>query len=129
MCNVVKSLGRLAIRQEDSISILQQDTQLILFLKNRDQNLTAGKDLSPRATRAILKQALQPVSYPTPAPTWSTLEAEEGSRPLASNPEFEPGKGNGDPGKSKLPICPCNSQASKDTSSVLNIKLANPNDH
>ena len=39
-------MGRLLIRQEDSISILQQDTQLIVFLKNRDPAKPATEDWS-----------------------------------------------------------------------------------
>ena len=44
--NIVRAMGRLLIRQEDSISILQQDTQLIVFLKNREQGKLASEDWS-----------------------------------------------------------------------------------
>ena len=44
--NLVRAMGRLLIRREDSISILQQDTQLIVFLKNRDPAKPATEDWS-----------------------------------------------------------------------------------
>ena len=44
--NIVRAMGRLLIRQEDSLSILQQDTQLIVFLKNREQSKPASEDWS-----------------------------------------------------------------------------------
>ena len=44
--NIVRAMGRHLIRQEDSISILQQDTQLIVFLKNREQGKPASEDWS-----------------------------------------------------------------------------------
>ena len=44
--NIVRAMGRLLIRQEDSLSILQQDTQLVVFLKNREQGKPASEDWS-----------------------------------------------------------------------------------
>ena len=44
--SVVKALGRLVMRQEDSLSVLSLDMELVVFMRNRDPKLSPDQDLS-----------------------------------------------------------------------------------
>ena len=68
--NLVRAMGRLLIRQEDSLSILQQDTQLMLFLKNRDPAKQASEDWSIVQALFLVGQALAGAEGENPQPSY-----------------------------------------------------------